>query len=61
MPVVTVDWYEGRTPEQKKKVIEGITEVLTKVAGVPPEATWVVIRDLPKTNWGMGGKQSSGE
>ena len=58
MPLVTVDWFEGRTVEQKKKVIEGITEVLTRV-GVPAEATWVVIKDVPRINWGMGGKQCS--
>lgn len=58
MPVVTIDWFEGRTAEQKKKVIEGITESLEKV-GVPKEATWIVIRDMPKTNFGMGGKQAS--
>lgn len=58
MPVVTVDWFEGRNAEQKKKVIKGITETLEEV-GVPREAIWIIIRDLPKTNWGMGGKQAS--
>ena len=58
MPVVTVDWFEGRTPEQKKKIIEGITGVMESV-GVSKDAVWIVIRDLPKTNWGFGGKQAS--
>jgi len=60
MPIVTVEWFEGRTPEQKRIVIEGITEVLTRV-GVPKEATWVLIKDYPKTNWGFGGEQASGK
>ena len=58
MPVVTVEWWEGRTVEQKKQVVEGITSVLTGV-GIPAEATTVIIKDNPKDNWGMGGKLAS--
>ena len=58
MPVVIVEWWEGRTPAQKKQVIEGITEVMTKM-GISPEATQVIIKDNPKTNWGITGKQCS--
>ena len=58
MPVVIVEWWEGRTVAQKKQVIEGITEVM-KTVGIPAEATQVVIKDNPKTNWGSAGKQCS--
>ena len=58
MPFVTVEWFEGRTSEQKKKVIEGITDVLTGV-GVDKDSIWVLIKDYPRTNWGFGGKQAS--
>ena len=58
MPVVIVEWWEGRTVAQKKQVIEGITEVMTKV-GIPADATHVIIKDNPKTNWGTAGKQCS--
>ena len=55
MPFVSVDMLEGRTPEQKKQVVEGITEVLFKI-GVPREVTGVLIREHPKHNWGQDGK-----
>lgn len=55
MPFVTVDMLEGRTPAQKKKVVEGITEVLAGI-GVPRDATWVLINDHPASNWAQGGK-----
>jgi 4-oxalocrotonate tautomerase family enzyme len=58
MPVVIVEWWEGRTAEQKRKVIAGITEVLNGV-GIPPEATQVIIKDNPKVNWGTAGKPCS--
>ena len=55
MPVVSVEMWEGRTIEQKKQLVEGITSVMVKM-GVPAEATIVIIKDNPKHNWGMGGK-----
>ena len=55
MPFITVDMLEGRTPAQKKKVVEGITEVLFSI-GVPREATWVLINDHPAGNWAQGGR-----
>jgi 4-oxalocrotonate tautomerase len=58
MPVIIVEWWEGRTPEQKKQAIAGITDVMTKL-GIPPESTQVIIKDNPKTNWGIAGKPAS--
>ena len=55
MPLVTVDMWEGRTIEQKKQLVEGITSAVTKL-GVPAEAVEVIIRDVPKHNWARGGK-----
>lgn len=55
MPFVTVDMLEGRTSAQKKKVVEGITEVLAAI-GVPRDAIWILINDHPAGNWAQGGK-----
>lgn len=60
MPVVTVEMWEGRTIEQKKQLVEGITDSLVKI-GVPQEAIHVIIKDVPKYNWGHGGKLASEE
>jgi 4-oxalocrotonate tautomerase len=56
MPLVTVDMFEGRTIEQKKQLVEGITEVLTSRLGVPAQAVAIIIRDVPKHNWASAGK-----
>ena len=58
MPTIQVYWWEGRDKETKRKVIEGITRVFEDM-GIPGEATSVIINDIPKENWGMGGKQAS--
>ncbi len=58
MPVVRVDMWEGRTAEVKAKLIKDITKAFTEI-GVQPEAVTVIINDVPKTNWGTGGKQAA--
>ena len=58
MPVVTVEMWEGRTIEQKKKLVEGITSVMTNM-GIPSEAVHIIIKDNPKHNWATGGKLAS--
>ncbi|MFC1847461.1 4-oxalocrotonate tautomerase [Chloroflexota bacterium] len=58
MPVVSVEMWEGRTIEQKKKLVEGITATFEKM-GTPPEAVHIIINDIPKHNWGSGGKLAS--
>jgi len=58
MPVVTVEMWEGRTIEEKKKLVEGITSVIAEM-GVPPEVVEIIIKDNPKHNWAKGGKLAS--
>jgi 4-oxalocrotonate tautomerase len=55
MPVVTVDMFEGRTAEQKRIIVEGITVAFGKI-GVTPEQLNIIIRDVQKQNWGYNGK-----
>ncbi|MBA7678203.1 hypothetical protein ES703_86475 [subsurface metagenome] len=60
MPVVIVEMWEGRTIEQKKQLVEGITSVIVKM-GVPSKAVHIIIKDNPKHNWASGGKLASEE
>jgi 4-oxalocrotonate tautomerase len=58
MPVVTVEMWEGRTIDQKKQLVEGITDTFARI-GVPREALHIIIQDIPKHNWGHAGKLAS--
>ena len=60
MPVVTIDMWEGRTVEQKKQLVEGITSVITTKLGISPEQVTIIIKDNSKHNWATGGKLASG-
>lgn len=59
MPVVHIHMFEGRTVEQKSAIVKGVTEVLTDAAGVPADATTVVIHDTPRSNWAEAGVLAS--
>ncbi|WP_159566272.1 2-hydroxymuconate tautomerase family protein [Budvicia diplopodorum] len=56
MPYVNIKiTNEGATAEQKKRLIEGVTELLVKVLNKNPATTVVVIDEVETDNWGIGG------
>jgi 4-oxalocrotonate tautomerase len=55
MPNVTIEWLPGRTLEQKRKVIAGITALLVEAADARREAVQVTFREMSKEDWGRGG------
>ena len=55
MPVVTVSMYEGRSLDQKRELAKGITEVVSRVTGVEPAGVHVVINEVKRENWSIGG------
>lgn len=57
MPYVNIKiTQEGATPEQKERLIQGVTELLQKELGKNPATTVVVIEEVPTDNWGVGGE-----
>ncbi|HYU21325.1 MAG TPA: 4-oxalocrotonate tautomerase [Chloroflexota bacterium] len=59
MPLVTIQMYEGRTVEQKRELVAAITEAVVRIAKTTPEATDVIIHDVPRHNWAHSGKLAS--
>ncbi|OGB87734.1 hypothetical protein A3J44_00400 [candidate division WOR-1 bacterium RIFCSPHIGHO2_02_FULL_45_12] len=59
MPIVRIEMWPGRDEETKGKLIQNVTKVVAESAHCPAEAVTVVIEDVPKENWGFGGKQAS--
>lgn len=58
VPVVVVEMWEGRTEEQKEKLIKGITRAFEEI-GVKAEWLSIIIHDVPRSNWGTRGEQAS--
>jgi len=58
MPIVHVYMWSGVSREAKEKIIKGITRVFEEL-GIPGHAVEVVILEVPKENWGVGGELAS--
>ena len=56
MPTYHIELFEGRTLEQKRKLVEEITRVTSEVLGSPPESVDIIITDIKRENWATGGK-----
>ncbi|AYC28788.1 2-hydroxymuconate tautomerase [Paenisporosarcina cavernae] len=59
MPYVTVKMLEGRTDEQKKALVEKVTEVVAETTGAPTEKVVVFIEDMKKNHYAVNGKLAS--
>ena len=55
MPTYHVEMMEGRTIEQKKKLVAEITRVSVEVLGGSPESVDILITDIKRENWSTGG------
>jgi len=56
MPTYHVEMMEGRTLEQKKKLVAEITRVSVDILGGAPDSVDVIITDIKRENWSTGSK-----
>jgi 4-oxalocrotonate tautomerase len=57
MPVVHVYMWSGVSREAKVRIVKGITKVFEEL-GIPSQAVEVIIQEVPKENWGIGGESA---
>ncbi|MBD8025517.1 2-hydroxymuconate tautomerase [Ureibacillus sp. 179-F W5.1 NHS] len=55
MPIVTVKLLEGRTDEQKKALVEKVTEAIVETVNAKPEAVTIVLEEMSKNHYATGG------
>ena len=58
MPIVEVKMWKGVSKSAVEQIISGITKVFVDL-GIPERAVEVVVLEVPKTHWGIGGKPAS--
>jgi 4-oxalocrotonate tautomerase len=58
MPIIRVDFWEGVSEAKVKTMIRGLTDVMVNI-GVPENAVEVIVYEIPKTHWGVGGAPCS--
>jgi len=55
MPIVRVEMYEGRSMDQKRELARDLTEVVARVTGNSADAVHVIIEEIRRENWAIGG------
>jgi 4-oxalocrotonate tautomerase len=59
MPNITVQWFAGRTDQQKRELVTAITDAMVKIGKTTPDQVHIVFQDIEKSNWGNSGKLTS--
>jgi 4-oxalocrotonate tautomerase len=56
MPIIRVEMLHGRSVEQKREVAEVFTRELARICHCAPEGVVIVIDEVKKENWSVGGQ-----
>lgn len=55
MPIAVLHIIEGRTPEQKSRLIASVTQAIAESLDAKTETVRVLIQEMPKEHFGIGG------
>ncbi|WP_138419344.1 4-oxalocrotonate tautomerase [Aquibacillus sediminis] len=55
MPLVNIQIIEGRSQEKIDRLMENVTETVSQSLEAPKENVRVVVTEVPKTHWAIGG------
>jgi 4-oxalocrotonate tautomerase len=55
MPIIHVNLIEGRTVEQKRKLVAGITDAVVKSLDVEPDTVKIILQDIAKHDYAIAG------
>jgi len=55
MPFIQVYAYEGRTPEQKRRLVQGVTAAVCAAYDVAPESVAIYLHDMAQGDTAHGG------
>ena len=55
MPTVQIELLQGRTIDQKRKLVEKVTEAISESLTCPRDAVTIIIREMAHENFAKGG------
>jgi 4-oxalocrotonate tautomerase len=55
MPIIRVEMFKGRSRDQKRLLIQELTNTYVRVVGGKPESVTVILQDVEKEDWGAAG------
>lgn len=56
MPVVNVSWWRGAGEPARRQLVSELTESVSRIAGCPEAAVTVIVTDVEKDHWAVGGR-----
>lgn len=56
MPIIRLEMFEGRTPEQKREFVEVVTRETCRILTCKPEDVNIVIDEVSRNRWATAGK-----
>ena len=56
MPMIQVQLWKGVNQETKNKIAASITDLMVQQINCPAEAVTVIMDDIEKSHWFIGGK-----
>ncbi len=59
MPIIHVNLFEGRTVDQKRKLVATMTEAVVKSLDCKPDAVRIILHDMAKHDYAIGGVLTS--
>ena len=58
MPIVQIHIMEGRSDEQKERMIEEVTQAVSRTLDAPEANVRILIDEMPKQHFGIGGQSA---
>ena len=59
MPNITIQWFAGRTTEQKREIARAITDTMVRIGKTTADQVHIVFQEVEKSDWGWNGKLAS--
>lgn len=56
MPIIQIELLEGRTIDQKRALVERVTQAVCETVNAPAEAVSIIIREMKRENYAKAGK-----
>jgi 4-oxalocrotonate tautomerase len=60
MPIVRIEFVEGRSPERKLALIQQVTQAVVQSLDVQAEQVRVLLYEIPPEHWAVGGRPKAG-
>ncbi|NLA06308.1 MAG: 4-oxalocrotonate tautomerase [Firmicutes bacterium] len=56
MPIVQIDFFEGKTVEQKRVLAEKVTKAIAESLNCPETAVSIIMREMKTDNYAKAGR-----